>query len=367
MEERGWRYEHESGASGSYGRAVRGSTRWRVLVVLALAAGLGLIFSGVTAAAPSDCTITGTSDDDVICSRGGDDVLRGGAGNDLLRGGAGDDSLFGGAGDDTLRGSVGNDVFDGGGGNRFFADGQEQLGPQGAPSGGPGSAGPPGPGISQGPPGVAVGLLGSLSNLLVWDGNGDGMAGVIGFESSEALGGFAISLSTGTGAAVSGDEATIRITAEQAGVATLRDIRSVSWMTDAMSGYMLHLDIIFRKSDGTLDALVFEFAKANPSYCDTTPSGSYPTGVMKTFDGTVGDMIDSNSYAWLNSGDPGPCPANQATYDPDSKNFNWRPLSDWQNLFGNRPVVAFDFEIDNWIEQSIANIREIRINNEPSS
>lgn len=88
---------------------------------------------------------------------------------------------------------------------------------------------------------------------------------------------------------------------------------------------------------------------------------------MKTIRGTVGDVIDSNSYAWLHSGDPGPCPANQATYDPDSQNFNWRLLSDWQNLFGNRPVVAFDFEIDNWIEQSIANIREIRINNEPSS
>ncbi|MCY4085583.1 MAG: calcium-binding protein [Actinomycetia bacterium] len=254
---------------------MRGSTRWPVLVVFALATGLGLVFSDATAAAPSDCTITGTSDDDVlvgtdggdvICGRGGDDVLRGSAGNDLLRGGAGDDSLFGGAGDDMLRGDAGN--------NRFFADGQEQLGPQGALGGGPGSAGPPypaGPGAPQGPPGVAVGLLDSLSSLLVRDGNGDGMAGVIGFESSEALGGFAISLSTGTGAAVSGDEATIRITAEQAGVATLRDIRSGSWMTDVTSGYMLRLDVIFRMSDRTLDALVFEFAKANPSFCDTTP------------------------------------------------------------------------------------------------
>ena len=50
MEERGWRYEHESGASGSYGRAVRGSTRWRVLVVLALAAGAGSRSSSASSA-----------------------------------------------------------------------------------------------------------------------------------------------------------------------------------------------------------------------------------------------------------------------------------------------------------------------------
>lgn len=141
----------------SYGRAVRGSTRWRVLVVFALAAGLRLVFSGVTAAVPSDCTITGTSDDDVLIGTDGDDVICGRGGDDVLRGSAGNDLLRGGAGDDVLRGDAGN--------KRFFADGQEQLGPQGAPGGGPGSAGPPYPAGRGGPSGASRCSGGSLGQL----------------------------------------------------------------------------------------------------------------------------------------------------------------------------------------------------------
>ena len=76
--------------------------------------------------APADepeCTIIGTSGDDllvgtpgddVLCGFGGDDVLRGGTGNDELRGGAGKDRLRGQGGDDSLSGGRGRDDLDGG-------------------------------------------------------------------------------------------------------------------------------------------------------------------------------------------------------------------------------------------------------------
>ena len=74
-----------------------------------------------------ECTIIGTSRDDVlvgtpgpdvICGRGGDDVILGGDGDDVLRGGPGDDQLRGEAGDDFLRGGrTGSDDLVGGPGD----------------------------------------------------------------------------------------------------------------------------------------------------------------------------------------------------------------------------------------------------------
>ena len=66
-----------------------------------------------------DCTITGTSGDDVlngtsgddvICGGGGNDTIRGLGGNDILEGEGGSDKLYGGEGDDTLQGGIGTDL-----------------------------------------------------------------------------------------------------------------------------------------------------------------------------------------------------------------------------------------------------------------
>ena len=68
---------------------------------------------------PQFCTITGTSNsevlvgtqgDDIICGSGGNDTLRGLEGNDVLKGEGGADTLSGGAGDDTLDGGNGADT-----------------------------------------------------------------------------------------------------------------------------------------------------------------------------------------------------------------------------------------------------------------
>jgi len=74
----------------------------------------------------SECTITGTPDDDVIrgtdgndviCGLGGDDTIYAGDGDDTVKGGAGNDTIYGGDGDDTLGGGSGDDRVDGGSGD----------------------------------------------------------------------------------------------------------------------------------------------------------------------------------------------------------------------------------------------------------
>ena len=98
---------------------------------------VGLIFTTLfvhvtptDAAARRDCTITGTSGNDVltgtpgndiICGLGGNDTLNGLGGNDILIGGAGNDVLAGGSGRDILLGSDGRDSLMG-------ADGNDTLG-----------------------------------------------------------------------------------------------------------------------------------------------------------------------------------------------------------------------------------------------
>ena len=74
----------------------------------------------------SDCTITGTSGndvltgtdgDDVICGLGGDDIIRGKKGHDILIGGHGNDTIYGGAGADVVIGGRGSDELYGGSGH----------------------------------------------------------------------------------------------------------------------------------------------------------------------------------------------------------------------------------------------------------
>jgi len=73
-------------------------------------------FAQFSEAAPpaSDCTIIGTSNNDVIDGTPGDDVICGGGGADTIKGLAGNDTLRGEGGGDTLMGGEGDDVLDGG-------------------------------------------------------------------------------------------------------------------------------------------------------------------------------------------------------------------------------------------------------------
>ena len=89
-----------------------GRTRRTRMAIAAVGIAAALAIGGGSAgqAAPSVCTITGTTGNDTLTGTGGDDVLCGLGGNDTLDGGGGDDVLLGGPGSDTLRGGAGRDT-----------------------------------------------------------------------------------------------------------------------------------------------------------------------------------------------------------------------------------------------------------------
>lgn len=101
------------------------------LVVVSFA----LISAAAVSAAPSACTITGTSGPDllrgtatadVICGFRGNDTILGGAGNDTILGGPGNDRISGGNGADTIAGGSGMDIIGGDAGGDFL---EGEIGP----------------------------------------------------------------------------------------------------------------------------------------------------------------------------------------------------------------------------------------------
>ena len=71
-----------------------------------------------------ECTIRGTSGNDVLFGTRGNDVICGGAGNDLLFGFAGDDILLGESGNDVMVGYQGDDTLHGGDGDDVIYGGR---------------------------------------------------------------------------------------------------------------------------------------------------------------------------------------------------------------------------------------------------
>ncbi len=95
-----------TGAPAAYARPTawfNGDVPYRVSDHDAMVVGLDLT--------PSNQTIDGTADPDLLVGKGGNDTINGGAGNDTIDGAGGNDLLDGGVGFDILRGGAGNDVF----------------------------------------------------------------------------------------------------------------------------------------------------------------------------------------------------------------------------------------------------------------
>ena len=91
----------------------------RMALVVAVMAGLMVIFAGVAYAAliegtPGPDTLEGTPNQDAIFGYGSNDNLNGQGDTDTLYGGNGDDTLVGAGGADTLRGQLGDDDLTGG-------------------------------------------------------------------------------------------------------------------------------------------------------------------------------------------------------------------------------------------------------------
>ena len=142
-----------------------------------------------------------------------------------------------------------------------------------------------------------------------------------------------------------GTESRIYVDAHDVEVTILSDVNTIEWEVDVDFGYLPHVDI--RLDNG--ETLVFEYAKVDTP-CDNSP---YPTGEQETF-GDKG-IVDSDAMAWLSSGPAGPC--GDETFDTNHKS-----LADWKSQWGDVEVIAFEFEIDNWIEDSDSVINHILIN-----
>ncbi len=162
-----------------------------------------------------------------------------------------------------------------------------------------------------------------------------------------------------------GTEDRVRITADQiVGLVTLDDLNTVSFMQNVENGYIGHLDVRVIKDDGTEDALVFEYAKVNPSIGCDEGIDNYPTGDNINTFGDKG-TISGSSYAWLSSGASGPgcvditTPA--GTYYADTLN-EWKAGK--EGISSTSKIVALEFEVDNWIEDSKVTISNIVVNGE---
>ncbi|MBI4116324.1 hypothetical protein HY449_01120 [Candidatus Pacearchaeota archaeon] len=140
-------------------------------------------------------------------------------------------------------------------------------------------------------------------------------------------------------------EARINISFDNPNNISLNNFENMSWQTNVILGYMPHADIFLDlNSDGISDdVLVFEYAKVDPTICDGSiiPNDRiYPTGVLNTFDNK--GILNNETYAWLNSGPPGPC--GDLTFDNNHKS-----LSDWKINYSGANILKIQIEVDGWI------------------
>ncbi len=141
-------------------------------------------------------------------------------------------------------------------------------------------------------------------------------------------------------------EKRIVILVDDIGITTLNNLDTISWDADVTDGYLPHVDVFLDNGE----TLVFEYAKVDASNCDDT---LYPTGKLNTFDGN--GIVDSDAYAWLSSGVPGPCGL------PAFDN-NHKTLTQWKVVYGDVDVTKIEVEVDNWISPSDSNVWDITIN-----
>lgn len=147
-----------------------------------------------------------------------------------------------------------------------------------------------------------------------------------------------------------GQDSMVYIDASDVSVSTLSDLGTISWDVNVTDGYIAHVDV--RLDNG--ETLVFEYAKVDPTNCDDAVD--YPDGEVNTF-GDKG-IVDNDAYAWLSSGVPGPC--GNSTFDENHKS-----LTNWKTTWGSVSVIGFDLEVDNWIEDSTSEVKNILINGNP--
>lgn len=159
---------------------------------------------------------------------------------------------------------------------------------------------------------------------------------------------------------VQGTEDRVHVSNTQAGVATLSDISTINFKQYVAAGYIGHVDVLIDvDGDGVSDdALVFEYDKVSAPSDQLISAMAYTRDSwVTTFDDKGG--ISDSSKAWLSSGAAGPV---------GGAGFVYGTLSDWKlgnvdgSITGATAVVGLEFEIDNWIEDSAVNMKDLQVN-----
>ncbi len=142
---------------------------------------------------------------------------------------------------------------------------------------------------------------------------------------------------------------------------SLNDIVSIAWQEYLVSGYPPHVDLIILRSDGVLDALVFEYSyNTMAHYADgPMPYGALTGDWYATFadDGSGPALINDAAFAWLSSGDPGP-PGGMI----EGTLAQWKAGTVLATVDGNSPVIRIEIEVDNWVVQSDAYLDSVAVN-----
>jgi len=169
-----------------------------------------------------------------------------------------------------------------------------------------------------------------------------------------------------TGDVGSGNEDRIRINMPEGTV--LNDIVSISWDYYLYSGYAPHVDIMVDTNNDQVidDALVVEYAyndavgyhmdEGQPTY------GCLYNAWYTTFsdDGEGPASVTDTSYAWPTTGPAGPFGTVCHTLAQWKTGINY----DGKFIDKDTPVLALEFEVDNWMAQTKAVIDNIKMNDD---
>lgn len=166
-----------------------------------------------------------------------------------------------------------------------------------------------------------------------------------------------------TGTVGNGEEARLVMTPVKP--ITLAQINTISWQEYLNAGYPPHVDILVIKADGTLEAIVIEYAhNSDTHYYDEAPMpyGAVTGAWYAVFndDGNGPVVIDNTSFGWAATGAPGPYPPGGA--------FIGGSLADWKagtivsGVSGESQVINITIEVDNWVVQSDAYLDAVMVN-----
>lgn len=180
-------------------------------------------------------------------------------------------------------------------------------------------------------------------------------------------------IATGT----AGTEATIVVPV--AAGTTLGDINSIQWQEWLVKGYPPHVDIILDLGEDGTDALVVEYAyNYDTHYGEVPHAGTEAYGAQTgawywTFndDGNGPSAVTDTTFAWLDSGAAGPYPTTTLfpiAYTSVDDKFVGGTLGDWKaggivnEITSATTVLRLEIEVDNWIKDTEAKVRNISLN-----